>query len=410
MELQILEVSQVNAYIKGLFDRDALLGQVCVHGELSNYKVYPSGHHYFTLKDAEGALRGVMFRSSAARLRFKPENGMQVLAVGRITVFPRDGAYQLYCESLSPAGVGDLHVAFEQLKAKLLAEGLFDRARKRALPAYPHTIGIITSGAGAAIMDMLRILNRRYPLSKVKILPVRVQGAEAPAEIAGAIRYANAHKVADVLITGRGGGSMEDLWAFNDERVARAIFASEIPVVSAVGHEPDVTISDFVADVRAATPSNAAELVAPDQAELRKKLEHYRMQMLAAMKKQLHLDRQRLTALAGSRVLQSPLGYVQERRMLLDHMSRMLAAQMQRCTAERRQRFGHLAAALDAMSPLKVLGRGYSLVRGEDGSVVQRAGQLRVGERVEITLRQGSARAEIREIMEEQDGGKIEDV
>ena len=236
MELQILEVSQVNAYIKGLFDRDALLGQVCVQGELSNYKVYPSGHHYFTMKDAEGALRCVMFRSSAGRLRFKPENGMQVLAVGRITVFPRDGAYQLYCENLTPAGAGDLHVAFEQLKAKLLAEGLFDRSLKKPLPPYPHTIGIITSGAGAAIMDMLRILNKRYPLTKVKILPVRVQGAEAPAEIAGAIRYANAHKVADVLITGRGGGSMEDLWAFNDERVARAIFASEIPVISAVGH------------------------------------------------------------------------------------------------------------------------------------------------------------------------------
>ena len=302
MELQILEVSQVNAYIKGLFDRDALLGQVCVQGELSNYKVYPSGHHYFTMKDAEGALRCVMFRSSAGRLRFKPENGMQVLAVGRITVFPRDGAYQLYCENLTPAGAGDLHVALEQRKATRRAEGLIDRSLKKPLPPYPHTIGIITSGAGAAIMDMLRILNKRYPLTKVKILPVRVQGAEAPAEIAGAIRYANAHKVADVLITGRGGGSMEDLWAFNDERVARAIFASEIPVISAVGHEPDVTISDFVADVRAATPSNAAELVAPDQAELRQTLANMHARMLAAVKKQLPIDRQRLGAQAGRRV------------------------------------------------------------------------------------------------------------
>ena len=397
MELQILEVSQVNAYIKGLFDRDALLGQVCVQGELSNYKVYPSGHHYFTMKDAEGALRCVMFRSSAGRLRFKPENGMQVLAVGRITVFPRDGAYQLYCENLTPAGAGDLHVAFEQLKAKLLAEGLFDRSLKKPLPPYPHTIGIITSGAGAAIMDMLRILNKRYPLTKVKILPVRVQGAEAPAEIAGAIRYANAHKVADVLITGRGGGSMEDLWAFNDERVARAIFASEIPVISAVGHEPDVTISDFVADVRAATPSNAAELVAPDQAELRQTLANMHARMLAAVKKQLLFDRQRL-------------GYLQDRRMLLDHESRMLATLMQRAVAQKKQRFAHLAAALDAMSPLKVLGRGYSLVRTEDGSVVQRAEQLRVGETLEITLRKGSVSAEVREIREDSDGREIEDV
>ena len=410
MELQILEVSQVNAYIKGLFDRDALLGQVCVQGELSNYKVYPSGHHYFTMKDAEGALRCVMFRSSAGRLRFKPENGMQVLAVGRITVFPRDGAYQLYCENLTPAGAGDLHVAFEQLKAKLLAEGLFDRSLKKPLPPYPHTIGIITSGAGAAIMDMLRILNKRYPLAKVKILPVRVQGAEAPAEIAGAIRYANAHKVADVLITGRGGGSMEDLWAFNDERVARAIFASEIPVISAVGHEPDVTISDFVADVRAATPSNAAELVAPDQAELRQTLANMHARMLAAVKKQLQFDQQRLGALAGRRVLQSPLGYLQDRRMLLDHESRMLTTLMQRAVAQKKQRFAHLAAALDAMSPLKVLGRGYSLVRTEDGSVVQRAEQLRVGETLEITLRKGSVSAEVREIREDSDGREIEDV
>ena len=410
MELQILEVSQVNAYIKGLFDRDALLGQVCVQGELSNYKVYPSGHHYFTMKDAEGALRCVMFRSSAGRLRFKPENGMQVLAVGRITVFPRDGAYQLYCENLTPAGAGDLHVAFEQLKAKLLAEGLFDRSLKKPLPPYPHTIGIITSGAGAAIMDMLRILNKRYPLAKVKILPVRVQGAEAPAEIAGAIRYANVHKVADVLITGRGGGSMEDLWAFNDERVARAIFASKIPVISAVGHEPDVTISDFVADVRAATPSNAAELVAPDQAELRQTLANMQARMLAAMKKQLQLDRQRLGALAARRVLQSPLGYLQDKRMLLDHESRMLATLMQRAIAQKKQRFAQLAAALDAMSPLKVLGRGYSLVRTEDGSVVQRAEQLRVGETLEITLRKGSVSAEVREIREDSDGREIEDV
>ena len=257
MERKILDVSQVNEYIKGLMDTDELLTGLCIRGELSNYKIYPSGHHYFTLKDAGGALRCVMFRSSAAHLRFRPENGMKVLAMGRITVFPRDGAYQLYCNDLTPDGVGDLYVAFEQLKAKLSAEGLFDARYKKPLSPFPHRIAIITSGAGAAIMDMLRILGKRYPLSKVVILPVRVQGQEAPAEIAGAIRYANKYQVADVIITGRGGGSMEDLWAFNDERVARAIFASTIPVVSAVGHEPDVTISDFVADVRAATPSNA---------------------------------------------------------------------------------------------------------------------------------------------------------
>ena len=236
LEQKIYEVSQINEYIKQMLDSDEMLGSICVRGELSNYKIYPSGHHYFTMKDAEGSLRCVMFKSSAIRLRFRPENGMKVLAMGRVTVFLRDGAYQLYCTELSPDGVGDLYVAFEQLKRKLSEEGLFDPAHKKPLPAFPHRIAIITSGAGAAVMDMLRILGKRYPLSKVMILPVRVQGAEAPAEIAGAIRYANRWKIADVIITGRGGGSMEDLWAFNDERVARAIFDSEIPVVSAVGH------------------------------------------------------------------------------------------------------------------------------------------------------------------------------
>lgn len=260
MDYPIYEVSQINAYLKDRFDSDPFLNAICVRGELSNYKVYPSGHHYFTMKDPEGALRCVMFRGSAIRLRFRPENGMKVLAVGRITVYPRDGAYQMYCESLTPDGVGDLHVAYEQLKRRLQDEGLFDQSNKKPLPEFPHRIAIITSSAGAAIHDMLRILGKRYPLSKVILLPVRVQGEEAPAEIAGAIRYANRFRVADVILTGRGGGSMEDLWAFNDERVARAIFESELPVVSAVGHEPDVTISDFVADVRAATPSNGAEL------------------------------------------------------------------------------------------------------------------------------------------------------
>ena len=221
MEQNIIAVSQVNEYIKFLLDRDELLGNICVRGELSNYKVYPSGHHYFTLKDAEGALRCVMFRSSAQRLRFRPENGMQVIASGRVTVFPRDGAYQLYCSELSVEGVGDLHVAFEQLKEKLFKEGLFAPEHKKPLPKYPKRIAIITSSAGAAVHDMLRILNARWPMSEVVLLPVRVQGAEAPPEIAGALRYANKWQVADLIITGRGGGSIEDLWAFNDERVAR---------------------------------------------------------------------------------------------------------------------------------------------------------------------------------------------
>ena len=389
MEHKIFAVSQINQYIKQQLDGDLLLQDLCISGELSNYKIYPSGHHYFTLKDAEGALRAVMFRGSAGRLRFRPENGMKVLATGRITVYPRDGAYQLYCNSLVPDGVGDLYVAFEQLKAKLQAEGLFDPAHKKPLPPYPHRIAIITSSAGAAIHDMLRILNRRYPLSKVMLLPVRVQGAEAPAEIAGAIRYANRWHLADVIITGRGGGSMEDLWAFNDERVSRMIYASEIPVVSAVGHEPDVTISDFVADRRAATPSNAAEIVAPDQQELRQRLDAMQLRMLQSLQKQLQVDRRQVQLLSQARVLQDPMNYVLERRTRLAQLQKQLASAMRQRLAADRERFAKRAAALDAMSPLKVLGRGYALVKNGQ-KLVKSTNDAKPGDRLTLQLSDGT--------------------
>jgi exodeoxyribonuclease VII large subunit len=405
VENKIYEVSQINEYIKSMLDSDELLGSVCVRGELSNYKIYPSGHHYFTMKDAEGSLRCVMFRGNAMRLRFRPENGMKVLAMGRVTVFPRDGAYQLYCTELSPDGVGDLYVAFEQLKQKLAAEGLFSPERKKPLPVYPHRIAIITSGAGAAVMDMLRILGKRYPLSKVMILPVRVQGAEAPAEITGAIRYANRWKIADVILTGRGGGSMEDLWAFNDERVARAIFESDIPVVSAVGHEPDVTISDFVADLRAATPSNGAELVAPDQNDLRAQLLHDQARMGTAMNRLIKSSRQTLSALSSKRVLQSPVNYLEDKRMQLDYSHKQLIAASRQLLANKRQGFIRLTSALDAMSPLKVLGRGYSIVKGESGSVIQSASEVSLGQRIHVRMRQGSLVAAVEQIQEENSDG-----
>lgn len=400
MERQIFEVSQINAYIKDKFDTDPFLGEVCVRGELSNYKVYPSGHHYFTLKDAEGALRAVMFKGSAMRMRFRPESGMKVIVFGRISVFPRDGAYQMYCEAMTPDGVGDLHVAFEQLKAKLLEEGLFDQRHKKPLPPYPHRVAIITSSAGAAIHDMLRILAKRYPLAQVCLLPVRVQGEEAPPEIAGAIRYANKWKVADVIITGRGGGSIEDLWAFNDERVARAIFASEIPVISAVGHEPDVTIADFVADVRAATPSNAAELVSPDFAELKARLHQLEGRMAAAADTRLKRARQKLQDLSGRRVLQSPINYVLDRRMVLDHVHKQLCAASRQLLDRKKQHFVGLAAGLDAMSPLKVLGRGYTLVKSPRG-VLKSVRDAAVGETIAVQLADGTLRASVTEILEE---------
>ena len=294
MERQIISVGQINEYIKGRLDSDPALRNIAIRGELSNYKIYPSGHHYFTIKDGTGAMKCVMFKSSAQRLRFRPENGMQVIAMGSVTVYVRDGVYQLYCTGLILDGVGDLYAAFEQLKSKLAAQGLFDPAHKKPLPRYPGTIGIVTSAAGAAVHDMLRILRKRYPLTRVKLLPVRVQGAEAPAEIAGAIYYANQHKLADLLIVGRGGGSMEDLGCFNDEMGARAIYDSNIPVISAVGHEPDVTISDFVADLRAATPSNAAELAVPDRDALRQTLDELQIAMAVAMQTKINRAGERL--------------------------------------------------------------------------------------------------------------------
>ena len=391
MERQSLTVTELNNRIKGLLDMDPVLADICVRGELSNYKIYPSGHHYFTLKDSESSLRCVMFKSSASKLRFRPESGMGVTAFGRVSVYPRDGAYQLYCTALQPEGMGDLQVAFEQLKAKLSAEGLFDRSHKKQLPAFPERIAIITSSAGAAVHDMIRILSHRWPMSKVLLLPVRVQGTEAPPEIAGAIRYANEFHVADLIITGRGGGSIEDLWAFNDERVARAIFASEIPVISAVGHEPDVTISDYVADMRASTPSNAAEIAVPDQDEMRETLDSLSIRSRQAMQKTLRELSQRLSVYAQKRVLTDPSVYIDNRRMELDHMRERLSAAAERKTAAGRQSFVRLAAALDAMSPLRVLTRGYSLAEDERGGIIKSASQLRPGDRVRLRFAEGGA-------------------
>ena len=391
MERVTLTVTELNNAIKTLLDSEPMLADVCVRGELSNYKIYPSGHHYFTLKDAESSLKCVMFKGSASRLRFRPESGMGVTAFGRVTVYPRDGAYQLYCTALQPEGTGDLQVAFEQLKAKLSAEGLFDREHKKPLPAFPERIAIITSSAGAAVHDMIRILGHRWPMTKVLLLPVRVQGAEAPPEIAGAIRYANEFHVADLIITGRGGGSIEDLWAFNDERVARAIYASEIPVISAVGHEPDVTISDYVADRRASTPSNAAEIAVPDWHEMRDVLDGYEIRSRQAMQKKLNQLSQRLDALAEKRVLSDPGVYIDNRRMELDHMRDRLSAAAERKVAAGKQDFVRLAAALDAMSPLRVLTRGYSLTQDAKGRTVRSASQLKTGDRVHLRFAEGGA-------------------
>ena len=392
---QILSITQVNEYIQGKMNADPLLAQVAVRGEISNYKCYPSGHHYFTLKDEASALKCVMFKGNAMGLRFRPANGMKVIAFGRISVYPRDGAYQLYCSAMSVDGVGDLYAAFEQLKAKLAAKGLFDPEKKKKLPKYPGTIGIVTSSAGAAVHDILRILRKRYPLAQVKLLPVRVQGVEAPEEIAGAIRYANAHRLADLLIVGRGGGSLEDLWAFNDERVAYAIYESEIPIVSAVGHEPDVTIADYVADLRAATPSNGAELAVPDREALLQNLDALNASMAAALNRQLKLAGQRLDALAASPALRSPTAYLDRKSKDLQLLQNRLVSAQERTIAGSNARFVSLVAKLDAMSPLKVLRRGYTIAHTQEGALLRSVKQTAPNDIITVSVSDGEITASV---------------
>lgn len=395
MQQRVFSVSEVNQYIKQLLEEQPALNGLMVRGEISNYKVYPSGHHYFTLKDEQGALRCVLFAGSAKFLRFRPENGMKIVASGRIGVYPRDGAYQLYCTRLISDGIGDLHIAFEQLKQKLYARGLFAPEHKKPLPAYPQRIAIVTSPAGAAVHDMIRILRRRYPLSKVLLLPVRVQGVEAPAEIASAIRYANRWELADVLIVGRGGGSLEDLWAFNEEIVAQAIYDSRTPVISAVGHEPDVTISDLVADRRASTPSNAAEIAVPEQAELRRKLQNLSARMTRCQQHRLDVYAHRLQELQRKRVLTDPMAFLQDRSMQTDFMQEKLISAMERVIESSARRFTHAAASLDAMSPLRVLHRGYCVAQKADKTLLRSSAQAEPGEQVFLRLAEGSLQCEV---------------
>lgn len=401
MANEVLSVAQINEYIRGRMEADPLLGNVAIRGEISNHKQYPSGHHYFTLKDDAAALKCVMFKGNALRLRFRPENGMKVIVMGKISVYPRDGAYQLYCMTMAMDGVGDLHAAFEQLKVKLASQGLFDPGHKKPIPKFPNTIGIVTSSAGAALHDMLRIIKKRYPLARVLLFPTRVQGAEAPAEIAAAIRYADHHRLVDVLIVGRGGGSIEDLWAFNDEQLAHTIFQCKTPVISAVGHEPDVTISDYVADLRAATPSNAAELAVPDQDSLRQALDTMSSTMISALDRQLRAARRHLSILASSPSLQTPTGYLEQKKTGLMHLySRLISAET-RIIDRKKQNFIAMTSKLDAMSPLKVLMRGYSMAQSADGSVIRSVDQVRPGHILKISLSDGQLTASVTEVKED---------
>lgn len=388
--MQPISVTQLTQYIKLLLDRDEVLSQVCVRGELSNYKIHSSGHHYFTLKDEGAVISCVMFRSDAARLRFRPESGMKVILAGRISLFPKSGQYQIYVSHMQPDGAGELAVAFEQLKRSLQAQGYFAAEYKKPLPRFPKTVALVTSPTGAAVRDMIRILGRRWPQAQVLVCPVRVQGEGAAEEIAAMLRLVDENRLADVIITGRGGGSLEDLWAFNEELVAQAIFRCQTPVISAVGHEPDVTISDFVADVRAATPSNAAELAVCDQAELRAGLMQLKQRLERAQTRRLELLTQRLRRLAERPVLRSPENYLQQKELHLELLRQRLEHGGNNLLQKKQKQFAALSARLDALSPLKVLARGYA-VATKEGQVLHSVEQLSPGETVRLRLSDGAA-------------------
>lgn len=391
MNGRAITVSQLNRYVKSLLERDASLTRALVTGEISGFKRHPSGHLYFILKDEEAQVSCVMFKGQAQTLRFVPENGMQVVLRARASLFERSGGFQLYISEMNVVGVGDLHAAFEQLKAQLAKEGLFDPARKKPLPVLPRRIGVITSSSGAVIRDILHVLSRRFPDFRVILHPVPVQGPGAAQAIAAAIRTMNQFEVADVLIVGRGGGSIEDLWAFNEEVVARAVYASGIPVISAVGHETDYTICDFVADVRAPTPSAAAEIVMPIKSELVEKLASLENRLRTRVFQRLDLSRERMKKIADARVLVDPLEMINRRQMRVDLLTQRMTTVIRQKMSVVTRRFSLTAGKLDALSPLKVLSRGYGLVQdAESGLSVLSIHRTAVGKRLDVVLSDGS--------------------
>ncbi|MBQ9748365.1 MAG: exodeoxyribonuclease VII large subunit [Clostridia bacterium] len=402
MAKRIISVSELNEYIKLVLEHDELLMNICVKGEISNFtNHYKTGHLYFSLKDAGGAVKTVMFRGNAIRLKFKPENGMKVLVSGRIGVFPRDGQYQLYAESMEPDGIGALALAFEQLKAKLAAEGLFDERRKKPLPYMPMRIGVITSPTGAAIRDILNILGRRFPMAEVELYPALVQGENACADLVKGLARMNRERRVDVIIIGRGGGSIEDLWAFNEEPLVRAVAASEIPVISAVGHETDFTLCDFAADRRAPTPSAAAELAVPNAADLVYTVQEAELRLSRAMTRRLSLMRERLDRLSASRVLKNPQYVIDDKRMALANEERMLTERMQALLRDKRAKLGERSGKLSALDPLAVLARGYGAVFDEGGRVVKCVDDTAVGETVMLALSDGRLSATVNAIEKE---------
>lgn len=388
----VYSVNELNNYVKRVLDNDEQLKHIFVNGEISNYKAHYSGHLYMTIKDENASIKAVMFAGNASRLRFLPENGMKVLIFGTVSLFPRDGSYQLYINDMQPDGVGALSVAFEQLKKKLAAEGLFSEEYKKPVPKFPNKIGIITSETGAAVQDIFNVLSRRFPSATVILRPTQVQGDGSAQDIARAIYEFNELNAADVLIVGRGGGSIEDLWAFNEEVVARAVFASHIPIISAVGHETDYTICDFVADLRAPTPSAAAELAVPDKNELKAELISYNQRILGAVKGYITTERNKLTAIEKSGALRDPLTRLNENRRELVYFSEKLLNLTEAKIKNDKMKYSALAGKLDALSPLRVISRGYALAE-QDGKVLTSVKNTNVGNEIVLHLSDGKIKA-----------------
>ena len=391
-----LTVTQLNEYVKHIIDHDLRLSDVYVKGEISNFKNhYSTGHYYFTLKDEGGMIRAIMFKSAAGKMPFVPEDGMKVVAHGRVSAFVRDGQYQLYCDSMEPDGVGALYIAFEQLKRKLENEGLFDPARKRPLPKIPTRVGIITSATGAAIRDMINVCGRRFPYARLILFPSLVQGPDAPPQLIAGLRYFNETASADVIIIGRGGGSIEDLWAFNNEELAREVAASQIPVISAVGHETDFTICDFVADRRAPTPSAAAELAVPDTAELKRKIQNIVTRESGVLQQIAARHRERLLLLSGSRVLTNPMAMIEDKKMQTAMLTERLVRTEERICMQNRALLQTEAGKLSALNPLAVLARGYSAVYKEDGTLVKNVDHVQPGDNIVIHTEGGEVDASV---------------
>ncbi len=388
---KILSVSELNRYIKQIVSTDHVLSGLWIKGEISNFKSHYSGHMYFTLKDETSLLKCVMFKGNASLLRFIPESGMKVIIRGYISVFERDGQYQLYAEEMQPDGLGNLHLAFEQLKKKLQEEGLFDERFKKKLPYLPKCIGVVTSPTGAVIRDICNVLGRRFGNIEVKVYGVAVQGELAPKQIARAVKKFNELNCVDLIIVARGGGSLEELWAFNEEVVARSIFESQIPVISAVGHETDFTIADFAADLRAPTPSAAAEIAVPEKKMLERKLTELSVRLETSLVKNLNLKRDKLTKLTQSFAFKQPYNRVYQERMRLDQLNKYLNRGITANVEQAASRLSLLAGKLDAMSPLGTISRGYSIVKkASDKSIIKSIKNVCEGEEVEINVIDGS--------------------